>query len=119
MPAFPFSQALTANQVGFNPLTGWQFERVPNAWGRAAVKILIRTTGAAGTVKMTVTTGSTTIQQRAPVSVGGTAGVQPVDFNTPSVEFLADPDDKLAMLIDETAGATPTVDGIVIIERAA
>jgi len=119
MPALPFSQALTANQRGFNPLTGWQFERVPMAWGRAAVKILIRTTGAAGTVQMSVTTGSTTIQQRAPVSVGGTAGVQPVDFNTPSVEFLADPDDKIALSIDETAGATPTVDGIVIIERAA
>jgi hypothetical protein len=119
MPALPFSQALTANQRGFNPLTGWQFERVPNSWGRAAVKILLRTTGAAGTVQVTITTGSTTIQQRAPMSVGGTAGVQPTDFNTPSVEFLADPDDKIAMQIDETAGATPTVDGIVVIERAA
>lgn len=119
MPAFPFSQALTANQRGYNPLTGWQFERVPNSWGRAAVKILMRTTGAAGTVQVTVTTGSTTIQQRAPMSVGGTAGVQPTDFNTPAVEFLADPDDKVALSIDETAGATPTVDGIVLIERAA
>jgi len=119
MPSFPFTQALTANQRGFNPLTGWQFERVPNAWGRAAVKILMRTTGAAGTVQATITSGSTTIQQRAPVTAGGTAGVQPVDFNTPAVEFLADPDDKLTLSIDETAGATPTVDGIVMIERAA
>lgn len=119
MPALPFSQALTANQRGFNPLTGWQFERVPMAWGRAAVRILMRTTGAAGTVQVTITTGSTTIQQRAPMSVGGTAGVQPVDFNTPPVEFFADPDDKIALQIDETAGATPTVDGIVVIERAA
>lgn len=118
MPGFPFTQALTANQRGFNPLTGWQFERVPMAWNRAAVKVLIRSTGAAGNVQMTVTSGSTTIQQRAPVSIGGTAGVQPVDFNTPSIEFLADPDDKIALLIDETLGVTPTVDGIVIIERA-
>ncbi len=119
MPSFPFSQALTANQRGFNPLTGWQFERVPNSWGRAAVKILVRATGAAAGVQMTITTGSTTIQQRAPVSIGGTAGTQPVDFNTPSVEFLADPDDKIALSIDEVAGATPTVDGVVMIERAA
>ena len=117
MPAFSFTQALTANQVGFNPLTNWQFERVPNAWARGAyVKVLVRTTGAAGNVRMSITSGSTTIQQRAPVNVGGTAGVQPVDFNTPACEFLAAPDDKLALAIDETAGATPTVDGIVTIE---
>lgn len=119
MPAFTFTQALTANQRGFNPLTGWQFERVPMAWGRAAVKVLVRSTGAAGNVQMSIFTGSTTIQQRAPVNVGGTAGVQPVDFNTPAVMFLADPDDKITIQIDETAGATPTVDGIVIVERAA
>lgn len=118
MPSFPFSQALTANQRGFNPLTGWQFERVPNSWLKAAVRVMVRTTGAAGTVQMSITTGSTTIQQRSPVTAGGTAGVQPVDFNTPPVDFLADPDDKLALSIDETAGATPTVDGVVMIERA-
>src|SRR6266567_4440422 len=26
MPQFPFSQAMTANQLGFNPLSGWQYE---------------------------------------------------------------------------------------------
>jgi hypothetical protein len=116
MPAFTFTQALTALQTGFNPLTGWQFERVPNSWRKAYVKVLVRTTGAAGNVKMSITTGSTTIQQRSPVNVGGTAGVQPVDFNTPSVEFLADPDDKIGIAIDETASATPTVDGIITVE---
>ena len=116
MPAFTFTQALTANQIGFNPLTSWQFERVPMAWRKAYVKILIRSTGAAGNVRVTVTSGSTTIQQRSPVNVGGTAGVQPVDFNTPAIEFLADPDDKIALAIDETAGAVPTVDGIVTVE---
>ena len=115
MPAFPFSQALTANQVGFNPLSGWQFEFVP--W-RAVVKILARTTGAAGTVKLTVYSGSQNIQQRSPMQVGGTAGVTPSDLNTPATTFIAQPGDRLILQIDETAGATPTVDGIVYVEPA-
>lgn len=119
MPAFPFSQALTANQKNFNPISGWQMERVPMSWGRAAIRILVRTTAAAGTVQMSVFTGTTTIQQQAPMSVGGTAGVQPTEFNTPPIDFLGDPDDRLLIQITETAGATPTVDGIVIVERAA
>ena len=36
MPSFVWSQALTANQLGFNPLTGWQFERVPNMFQRVS-----------------------------------------------------------------------------------
>jgi len=117
MPALPFSQALTANQQGFNPLSGWQYEYVPAAWMRgAAVQLLTRTTGAAGTVRMTVFTGSTNVQQRSPIQVGGTAGVTPSELNTPPLRFLASPGDRLIINIDETAGATPTVDGQIIIE---
>lgn len=115
MPALTFSQALTANQIGFNPLTNWQFERVPMSWVRGCyVKVAVRAT--TNGARMSITSGSTTIQQRAPVNGGGTAGTQPVDFNTPAVEFLAAPDDKIALAIDEVLAGTPTVDGIVTIE---
>lgn len=114
MPQFPFSQALTANQRNFNPLTGWQFEYVP--WPRAYCRLLLRTTGAAATVQASVFTGSTNIVQRSPVQVGGTAGVTPTPLNTPVLEWVATGGDRLQLLIDELAGATPTVDGIISVD---
>jgi hypothetical protein len=56
------------------------------------------------------------VQQRAPVQVGGTAGVTPTPLNTPVVEWIADAGDELIISIDETAAATPTVDGIVYVD---
>lgn len=115
MPMFTFSQALTANQKGFNPLSGWQYEYAPYP---AYVRIGTRTTGAAGNVKQTVFSGSQNILQRSPMQVGGTAGVTPSPLNTPFLEFIAMPGDRISMGIDEDAGATPTVDGIIYIDPA-
>ena len=115
MPSLIWSQALTANQLGFNPLTGWQFQRVPNAFvGGAYVSILQRATGVS--VRASIFTGSQNIQQRSPIQSGGTAGVTPSALNTPVIDFVASPDDLLSILDDEVAGATPTVDGIITIE---
>lgn len=117
MPLLTFSQALTASQVGFNPLAAWQFEYVPAVWANgAAVRILTRTTGAAGSVSQNVSSGSQTIQERSPMQVGGTAGVIPSELNTTPLTFIAQPGDRLKLSIDETAAATPTVDGLVEIE---
>jgi hypothetical protein len=115
MPMLPFSQAMTANQLGFNPLTSWQFEYVPVAWPRgAAVKVLARatTTGA----RLTAYSGSQTIQQRAPVQGGGTAGTTPAELNTPPMTFFASPGDRIILQFDEVAGGTPTIDGFVLVE---
>jgi hypothetical protein len=92
---------------------GWQYEYAPF---HAAVKILTRTTGAAGTVVQQVSSGSQTIQERSPMQVGGTAGVTPSELNTSPITFVAAAGDRLKLSIDETAGATPTVDGIVFLE---
>jgi hypothetical protein len=115
MPQLPFSQALTANQLGFNPVSGWQYEYLP--WP-AQVILLARTTAVAGKVLYTVYSGSETIQERAPMQVGGTAGVTPSELNTPAVSWLAAAGDRLKISIDETAGATPTVDGLIIANPA-
>lgn len=117
MPALPFSQALTANQLGFNPLTSWQFERVPNAWVNGAVCKLISRATTNG-VRLTIYSGSTTIQERAPVQGGGTAGVIPSELNTTPVVWMSEPDDRLKLAFDEVLAGTPTVDGIIIIEPA-
>lgn len=112
MPQFPFSQALTANQKNFDPLAGWQYRYLP--W-RAHCKLLTRTTGAAGNVTQVVYSGSETIQQRAPMQVGGTAGVTPSELNTQPIEWIAAAGDVIMVLIDENAAATPTVDGLIIV----
>jgi len=110
MPQFPFSQALTANQLGFNPLSGWQYEWTPYP---CSLLILIRATG--NTSKLTLFSGSETIQERTPIQGGGTAGVTPSELNTPAISFMAPGGDRLKLVIDETGGLTPTVDGVVIL----
>lgn len=115
MPSFPFSRAMTANQLGLNPLTDWQFERVPNAWvngARVAIMLRATTTG----VRVTIFSGSQTIVQRAVVQAGGTAGTTPAPLSTPVYEFVGAPDDKLMILLDEVAAGTPTVDGLIEVD---
>jgi hypothetical protein len=115
MPALRFSQALTANQLGFNPLTGWQYEYVPAAYmDGAVVKLLVRAT--TNGVRMTIYAGSTTIVERSPVQGGGTAGVTPSELNTAPDVYIVSPGDRLKVLLDEVLGGTPTVDGIIMIE---
>lgn len=115
MPSFVWSRALTANQLGDNPLTGWQYEYVPESWvNGAAVSILQRATTTG--VRTTIYSGSQTIKQRSPVQGGGTAGTTPSPLNTPVEDFIAAPGDRLLILNDEVSAGTPTVDGILTIE---
>lgn len=111
MPIFTFSQAMTANQLGLNPLSGWQYEFAPYP---AAVKVLINATTVG--VRATIYTGSQTIQQRAPVGAGATAGVMPNELSNPPITFVAAANDRIMILLDEVAGGTPTVNVVVYIE---
>ncbi len=79
MPQFIFSTAMTANQLGLNPLAGWQYD---------------------------------------PVQAGGTAGFTPSELNTPADAWIGAGGDRLKLVIDEVAGGTPTVDGIIIANPA-
>ncbi len=112
-PQLNFSQALTANQLGFNPISGWQYEYLP--WP-AQVIILLRSTDV--NLRATVYSGSETIQERSPVQGGGTAGVTPSELNTPAISFIAAAGDRLKVVIDNTTAGTPTLDGIVIVNPA-
>jgi hypothetical protein len=110
MPQFPFSQALTASQLGFNPLQGWQYEWTPYP---CSLILLIRATG--NSARLTLFSGSETVQERTPIQGGGTAGVTPSELNTTPVSFMAPGGDRLKLVIDEVSGLTPTVDGVVIL----
>lgn len=110
MPQFVFSTLMTANQLGLNPLAGWQYEYLP--WP-ATIVLLVRSTTTGN--KQTIYSGSETIQERVPVQGGGTIGVTPSELNTPAVSWNAAAGDRLKLVIDETAGGTPTVDGVIIV----
>lgn len=110
MPQLNFSFALGANQVGGNPISGWQYEYLP--WP-ARMKLLIRSTAAAGKTLGTVYTGSETIMERSVVQIGGTAGVTPSELNTPPIEWFAAAGDRVKVLLDDTGGVASTVDGII------
>lgn len=115
MPSLIWSRAMTANQLGDEPLAAWQFERVPNAYVNGAYVTVLQRATTTG-VRQSIFTGAVNIQQRSPVQGGGTAGVTPSPLNTPVVDFLASPDDKLTISNDEVSAGTPTVDGIATIE---
>src|SRR5258708_6164405 len=110
MPQFPFSTAMIANQLGLNPLLGWQYEYVP--WPAQVILLLRSTTNGN---RLTVFSGSETIQERTPVQGGGTSGVTPAELTTPAVSFQAAAGDRLKLVIDEVAGGTPTIDGLAIV----
>jgi hypothetical protein len=109
-PQFAFSTAMTANQLGLNPLSGWQYEYLP--WP-AQVILLVRATTVG--VRITIFSGSETLRERTPVQGGGTAGVTPSELNTPADSFQAAGGDRLKLVIDEVLAGTPTVDGIIIV----
>ena len=110
MPQFTWSTLMSANQLGLNPLSGWQYEYLP--WP-AQCLLLIRSTTTGN--KITIYSGSETIRERTPVQGGGTAGVTPAELNTPADSWQSAGGDRLKLVIDETAGGTPTVDGIIIV----
>lgn len=111
MPQLTFSELMVANQLGLNPLAGWQFEYLP--WP-AVVKLLVRSTTVGN--RITIYTGSQTIQERSPIQAGGTIGVTPTDFTTSPVTFVGAAGDRLKLAIDEVAAGAPTVDGVYIVE---
>lgn len=115
MPAFRWSDPMTANELGATPLTGWQYEYVPAAWVQGCVvKVLQRSTDV--NVRQTVYSGSQTIVERSPVQGGGTAGTTPSELNTTPDIFVAQPGDRLKISNDNVTAGTPTVDGIIIVE---
>jgi len=110
MPQFIFSTLFTANQLGVNPLSGWQYEYLP--WP-AQVILLVRSTTTGS--RITIFSGSETIRERTPVQAGGTIGVTPSELNTPADAWQGASGDRLKLVIDEVSGGTPTVDGIIIV----
>lgn len=112
MPTFPINRALVANATA-NILETWKFRYAPY---RAAVRIGLITTGAAGSVQVRGTIGTTEVISEGPVTVGGTAGVLPAPLTVAFHEFIAEQGDLIECNVRETAGATPSLMGFVAID---
>lgn len=107
MPQLTISQAIAAGAVS-NIITGWQYEYLPFP---ARVKLLSRAT--ATTLKLTVFSGSETIQEESPIQGGGTAGITPSELNTPPVTWDAAMGDRLKLNVRSTDAGSQTVDAII------
>ena len=105
MPKLTFTQSVAAG-ANYQPLAGWQYEYVPRG---GIVKILLDAT-ATGVVG-TISSGSDTLQERSPVSAGGTAGVIPNELNrAPLIDEVA-AGDRIKISLDNTTGGAITVNG--------
>lgn len=107
MPVLSWSQSVGAGET-FAPLQGWQYEYIPFG---GAIRILHDAT-AAGIVA-TVTSGSDTLQERSPLSAGGTAGVLPSSLDVPELTDLVAAGDRQKILYDNTTGAAIVVNGFI------
>lgn len=112
MPTTAGSQALTASQTGFNPLSNWTYRYLPYD---AMVRIGVQATTVG--CRHYLKAGATEIvEQRSQVSGGGTAGVLPAPLNVPYIEFIGKAGDQIIWLIDEVLAGTPTVNWFIAID---
>lgn len=105
LPRLTFTQSVAAGAV-YRPLDGWQYEYVPMG---GIVKFLSDAT-AVGVVA-TITSGSDTLQERAPVSAGGTAGVLPSPLDVPEQIDEVAAGDRIKAQFENTTGGAITVNG--------
>lgn len=105
MPKLSWSQSVAAGAI-FRPLDGWQYEYVPFG----GIITMLQRADAVGLV-VTVTTGSDTLQERSPVSAGGTLGNIPSSFDVPALVDEVAGGDRIKIQIENTTVAAIGVDG--------
>ena len=104
---------IAANGGRVNLASGWQFERIPAAFGMAYLRLLAHAS-AVGTV-MNVFTGSAQVVQDSALSKGE-AGEIPTTFQVPLIDWQSEADDLLNIEIANPTNAAVTVDFYLSIE---
>lgn len=107
MPSFVWTQSIAAG-ASFRPLDGWQYEYVPRG---GVIKIVHRATAVG--LRVTITSGSDTLQERSPVSAGGTAGVVPSELNVPPIVDEVAAGDRLKIAYENPTAGAVTIDGMI------
>lgn len=107
MPVLTWTQSVAAGAT-FEPLNGWQYEYIPFG---GAIRIL-HDAGAVGCVS-TVTSGSDTLQERSPLSSGGTTGVIPSVLDVPEVVDQVAAGDRQKILYENTSSGAVVINGFI------
>jgi hypothetical protein len=107
MPSFPFTQLVAAGAT-YLPLDGWQYEYLPFP-ARCDIGLNCTAVG----VVATVTSGSDTLMEEAPVQGGGVAGTIPSPLNTPFMSDDAAAGDRLKIRVRNTSAGGITVNGVI------
>lgn len=107
MPVLTWTQSVAAGAT-FTPLNGWQYEYIPFG---GSIQIL-HDAGAVDVVA-TVTSGSDTLQERSPVSAGGTTGVLPSILDVPVLVDQVAAGDRQKVLYENTSAGAIVVNGFI------
>lgn len=110
MPNLTWTQSIGAGDT-FEPLTGWQYEYSP--WG-GHIEIVHDAT-AVGVVA-TISSGSDTLQERSPLSAGGTAGVLPSALDQLPVSDDIAAGDRIKIFYENTTGGAVTANGTIVLQ---
>lgn len=115
MPQKQGVDVLAAGGVNVNILQGWQYEYLPFP---ARIKLLLSTetpTTATDYQMVTVFSGSETIMEESPVSVGATVGVMPSELNYPAVVWDAPAGDRIRVQRRNTDTASKSLMYVIYI----
>ena len=110
MPNLTWTQSVAAGDT-FEPLTGWQYEYSP--WG-GHIEIVHDAT-AVGIVA-TISSGSDTLQERSPVSSGGTTGALPSALDQLPVSDDIAAGDRLKIFYENTSAGAVDVNGTIVLQ---
>jgi hypothetical protein len=110
VPNFTWVQSIPANST-FDSLSGWQYEYAPFG---GTIEI-VHNANAVGTVA-TISAGSDTLQERSPVSAGGTPGTLPSALDQLPIMDDVAAGDRLKIQYENTTGGAITVNGTIVFQ---
>jgi len=116
MPRRVVDYQVPLNTVGYRPLNGWEYERIPESYSGGAIVKIMATSEIAHALQMTVKTGSTSIQDQGMLTLDAVPGHLPVDTLHQPLTFRAQPGDLIGVSIDELLGAATYLQFICDIE---
>ncbi len=116
MPRRVIDYQVPLNTVGYRPLAGWEYERIPEAYGAGAIVKILATSEIAHALQMTVKAGSTSILDQGMLSLDAVPGHMPVDTEVQPLTFRAAAGDLVGVSIDELLGGATYLQLICDIE---
>lgn len=116
MPRRVIDYQVPLNTVGYNPLAGWEYETIPQAYGAGAIVKIMAWSETAHALQMRVKSGSQTIQDPGILSLAAAVGQLPCDEDVSPLVFKASAGDLIGVAIDELLGAATYLMAVIDVE---